>query len=110
MNADYYQKLASRTANKNNNSMALAISTMSLGEEAGEVAGLIKKHLGHGHDLDLDKLKKELGDVLWYLTDICARVGFSLADVMEANIDKLEKRYPNGFSVEASKNRSKDDE
>lgn len=73
--------------------------------EAGEVADLIKKHFGHGHELDLIKVNKELGDVLWYLSQLAEQFGLSLDDVAQANIDKLKKRYPDGFSEEASKNR-----
>lgn len=73
--------------------------------EAGEVADLIKKHFGHGHELDLTKVKKELGDVLWYLSQLAEQFGLSMDDVGEANIAKLKARYPDGFSEEASKNR-----
>ena len=73
--------------------------------ESGEVADLIKKHFGHGHVLDQDKLKKELGDVLWYLSQLAEQFGLELSDVAETNIDKLKKRYPDGFSEEASRNR-----
>lgn len=73
--------------------------------ESGEVADLIKKHFGHGHELDRDKLKKELGDVLWYLARLSAEFGILLSDVADSNIAKLRARYPNGFSEEASKNR-----
>lgn len=53
----------------------------------------------------LSKLKKELGDVLWYLSDLCKQFGFSLSDVMETNIEKFKKPYPDGFSCERSINR-----
>lgn len=73
--------------------------------EAGEVADLIKKHFGHGHVLDHDKLKKELGDVMWYLSQLAEQFDLNMEDIAEANITKLKARYPNGFSEEASINR-----
>lgn len=87
--------------------MKLKQSVMGLGiaGEAGEVADLIKKHVGHGHDLDRNKLVKELGDVLWYIAAIATLNGLSLADVAITNVAKLRLRYPEGFSEEASRNR-----
>lgn len=80
--------------------------SLGLAGEAGEVCDLIKKHLGHGHELDKEKVKLELGDVLWYVAGLAHVLGFSLSEVAAANILKLKRRYPNGFSQEASKNRS----
>ncbi len=73
--------------------------------EAGEVADMIKKHVFHGHDLDIDSLVKEIGDVCWYVALLCTAIGVDMASVMEKNIEKLKTRYPEGFSEEASINR-----
>lgn len=139
---------------------------MGLFGETGEVVDLIKKHIGHSHPLDRDKLVKELGDVEWYmeairqahgfereeyaatvkidnteagacrdvlrlgtevglivelytpfliknalriidrcLAKIYFRYGITREEALEQNIKKLEARYPNGFSTEASLNR-----
>jgi NTP pyrophosphatase (non-canonical NTP hydrolase) len=80
--------------------------------EAGEIAEAIKKHIFHGHELDLDKLKKELGDVSWYHNHLTVRTAkTSLEAVQEANIAKLAARYPEGFfSSERSINRAAGDE
>jgi NTP pyrophosphatase (non-canonical NTP hydrolase) len=96
-----YQKLAQRTARTDHPARA-AIAGLGLGGEAGEVQELLKKHHGHGHDLDVSKLAKELGDVLWYVAEIAACHGLDLDDVAEANIAKLKARYPEGFSSAAS--------
>ena len=93
-----YQRDAMRTAPEPN----LGIFTLGLVGEAGEVAELVKKHLGHGHALNVEKFKKELGDVLWYVAALAQSQGLSLADVAEANIAKLRA----GFSREASKCRA----
>lgn len=96
----YYQLAASRTAGG-----TLAGYGLGLAGETGEVVDQIKKHLDHGHDLDLDHLADELGDVLWYIAAICDATGLHMGRVMERNIWKLERRYPDGFSEERSKNR-----
>jgi NTP pyrophosphatase (non-canonical NTP hydrolase) len=79
---------------------------LGLAGESGECCDLIKKHIGHGHDQDKDKLVKELGDVLWYVAGLAHLLGVSLSEVAQVNIDKLAKRYPDGFSCEASRNRT----
>ena len=84
---------------------SLAIRSLGLAGEVGEVVELIKKHLGHGHELDKEKVAKELGDVLWYVATLAAALDISLGKVGEKNIDKLKARYPEGFSHEASRNR-----
>ena len=83
-----------------------SVAGLGIASEAGEVADLLKKHLGHGHELDREKLKKELGDVLWYVARIAQHFGMGLEDVARANVAKLRQRYPSGFSTEASKRRA----
>jgi NTP pyrophosphatase (non-canonical NTP hydrolase) len=97
-----YQANAKLTARTGEGS--LANWGLGLAGEAGEVVELIKKHCFHGKALDRESLRKELGDVLWYISAICSEVGLELGDVAEANIDKLFARYPNGF-VEGGGNR-----
>ncbi len=103
---DAYQIATSKFANHSLPAVD-RITTLALGVagEAGEVADIIKKHVGHGHPLDREKLVKELGDVLWYVARMAATIGYSLEEVANINIDKLNARYPNGFSTEASLNR-----
>lgn len=105
MTFDEYQLEVVRTAASTQGPLGLAVFGLGVAGEAGEVADLIKKVVGQGHELDEDKLLKELGDVLWYVTAIAERTGFSLAQVAELNVKKLRKRYPDGFSEEASKRR-----
>jgi NTP pyrophosphatase (non-canonical NTP hydrolase) len=101
-----YQTLAARTMNKLEERDALSLTALGLGGEAGEVLDLIKKHLYHGHALDRDKIIKELGDVLWYASQMAAAIGASFDEVAERNIDKLKARYPDGFSEKASQERT----
>jgi NTP pyrophosphatase (non-canonical NTP hydrolase) len=73
--------------------------------EVGELQNLIKKHVYHGHDLDVDAVLDEMGDVLWYLAQIATTLDVPLSDVATLNIHKLRNRYPQGFSPERSINR-----
>jgi NTP pyrophosphatase (non-canonical NTP hydrolase) len=107
---DAYQADAARTlAMPLDSQLQLAVLALGLTGEAGEVADLLKKELGHGHDADDVKLSKELGDVLWYIAALASKRGLSLSCIAQGNIDKLKARYPDGFSHEASKNRNPDD-
>lgn len=104
---DDFQAACSRTARTYKDpARALAVMGLGVAGEAGEVADLIKKVIGHDHDLDVIKVRAELGDVLFYVAAIADLVGLSLSEVAQANIDKLFQRYPNGFDPERSKNRS----
>ncbi len=73
--------------------------------EAGEVVDTVKKVLYHSHELDTFSLRKEIGDLLWYTVLLCETVGLTLDDVMQANVEKLRKRYPDGFDKEKSRSR-----
>jgi NTP pyrophosphatase (non-canonical NTP hydrolase) len=106
VNADQYQQLAMRTlAVGLDPQQRLTNAALGLSGEAGEFADNVKKHLFHGHPLQHDELRKELGDVLWYVALACDSLGLSLADVMQTNIDKLRRRYPAGFSSDQSLHR-----
>ena len=101
-----YQLLAMRTLNKElDKKDILTNSVMGLCGESGEACDIVKKHLFHGHELDRDALIKELGDIAWYLAEGAEALGISLEEVFERNIEKLKKRYPDGFSSEKSINR-----
>lgn len=103
MTFDEYQDAAARTAaGIPDPTIALATFGLGIAGEAGEVADLIKKHIGHGHPLDVEKVKKELGDVLWYVAAVAWACGVTLDDVAHANVAKLRARYPDGFSTAAS--------
>lgn len=105
-----YQRFAGVTANSElDDKMNLAVLSLGVAGEAGEVADYVKKHLGHGHKLDIDKLAKELGDVLWYVAVLSSAVGLTLQDVAQRNVDKLAARYPEGFSELASQSRKAHD-
>lgn len=111
MNANEYQTLALRTINPSLPQLEqLTNGVMGLCGEAGECIDLVKKYRYQGHvDLDVTHLAKELGDVAWYLAVSAAAIGYSLDEVLEMNIEKRKKRYPNGFDPERSANRAEGD-
>lgn len=105
MTLDEYQQLAARTIGTRTPTDQLSNMALGLAGEAGETADMLKKHLFHGKPLDADELIKELGDVMWYVAGMATAIGASLDDVAQRNVDKLRKRYPDGFSAEASARR-----
>lgn len=80
----------------------LCLGALGLTGESGEVADIIKKILFHKHPIDAEKLREELGDVLWYLLLICDALGYTLEDIMTYNVQKLNKRYPNASDTNRS--------
>jgi len=66
---------------------------LGLAGETGEVVELIKKAVRSDSPVDREKLKYELGDVLWYLSQLATECGLKLNEIAEANIVKLQKRY-----------------
>lgn len=97
MNATDYQRLAMRTAPDIPATDMLINAALGLAGEAGEVAEIVKKAMYHGRWLGVDHLRRELGDVLWYVALACTACSFDMGDVMQANIDKLRERWPDGF-------------
>jgi NTP pyrophosphatase (non-canonical NTP hydrolase) len=101
-----YQRLATRTVNVSLSAdQRLLDASAGLAEEAGEVLGLVRKHLFMHHDLDTARLTTELGDALWCLTVAASALGISLDDVAATNVAKLRRRYPDGYSDQASGSR-----
>ena len=84
-------------------------SVMGLCGESGEAIDIVKKWLAQGHPLDKEHLAKELGDVAWYLAEAATALDLSLGDILQANLDKLEKRYPDGFETCRSLSRAAED-
>jgi len=76
----------------------LAYGGLGLAGEAGEVCEHIKKYVNKSRELNRDEVKKEIGDVLWYLASISEHLGFKLHDAAELNIAKLRKRHGEKFS------------
>lgn len=103
MTINEYQDLAMRTLNTSLTKKDVLInSVMGLCGESGEAIDIVKKWFAHGHELDKEKLIKELGDVAWYLAEAATALDVKLEDIFQGNIDKLKKRYPEGFETSKS--------
>ena len=110
MTVKEYQELAMRTVNPDLDKRDMLInSVMGLCGESGEAIDIVKKWFAHGHELDREHLKKELGDIAWYLAEAATALDIGLDEVLDANIEKLRKRYPEGFATEKSLNRDEND-
>ena len=108
MDANQYQEAALRTLNLDAYDKPYALLTdgvMGLCGESGECIDLVKKFLFQGHELDRAKLAEELGDVAWYLAVTAKAIGCTLDTIFQMNIEKLRKRYPDGFTPNQSINR-----
>ena len=104
--ADDYQRLAMTTLNPALSKKDVLINgVMGLCGESGEAIDIVKKWLAQGHELDREKLAKELGDIAWYLAETAYALDLSLEDILRGNLEKLKKRYPEGFSKDRSVNR-----
>lgn len=110
MDANEYQRLAMTTLNPALDRKDVLInSVMGLCGEAGEAIDIVKKWLAQGHELDKAHLAKELGDIAWYLAEAATALELPLSDILQGNIDKLKRRYPDGFAVRASTERAQED-
>lgn len=112
MTINEYQTEALRTAagmNHPNNDEILLNGVMGLAGESGECVDMMKKHLFQGHELDKEHIAKELGDVAWYIALSAYAMGYNLETILQMNVDKLRKRYPNGFEAERSLHRQEGD-
>ena len=96
---DVYQLLAARTINKEMSQKDMLLhSALGLASEAGELAAQQHEHI-----------IKELGDCLWMIAEHCTALGIQLSQVAQTNIDKLKKRYPDGFDPDKSIHRKEGD-
>lgn len=105
MKLNEFQELSTRTMPAMDKK-GKANYALGLNGEAGEVGDIVKKHLFHGHELNREDLVNELGDVLHYISGLAKMFDIPLQEIAEKNIEKLRKRYPEGFSKERSINRT----
>lgn len=102
MTLDDYQALSMRTMRSDTIKNTLLNCSLGMSGETGEVVDLVKKFAFQGHELNEPKIKEEIGDVLFYIANMCTALEISMQEAMEENVAKLEKRFPNGFNVEDS--------
>ena len=109
MTINEYQKIAMTTLNPELSKKDVLInSVMGLCGESGEAIDIVKKWMAQGHELDKEHFAKELGDIAWYLAEAATAIDMPLEDILQANIDKLKKRYPEGFDTEKSLHRTEE--
>lgn len=97
MSFDEYRKAANRTRKPSESFPNTINAALGLAGEVGEAVELVKKAYFHGKELNREKLRDELGDVLFYLDWLASLQGLTLQDVADANIAKLRARYPDGY-------------
>lgn len=107
--ANEYQDKASRTMNPDlTDDETLLHALHGMVGEIGEIHSIFQK-VYQGHELSNDHLMKETGDLLWFIAEFCTVMHWNLEDVMQANIDKLLARFPEGFEADKSLNRAEGD-
>ena len=100
MELDDYQRGALRTANRALDARDRLLDAASgLAEEAGEVLGLVRKRVFQERESSAERMTEELGDVLWCLAVTADSFGLTLDEIASANLRKLERRHPSGFSA-----------
>ena len=91
----------------------LLTAAVGMSAEAGEFTEVIKKMIFQGkpvNEENLFHLKRELGDIMWYVAQACMGLNVSFNEIVEMNVEKLEARYPGGsFDVHYSENRKEGD-
>ena len=102
MDLNEYQKIANKTAKKDFASKTEEIMCWGLGisGEAGDIGSCIKKTFAHKKDVK-EGIKENIGDMLWYAAMICNFFEWSLEDILEANVNKLKQRFPDGFNYQS---------
>jgi NTP pyrophosphatase (non-canonical NTP hydrolase) len=107
LSLDDYQKSALRTSNDRlTDAERLMDAAAGLAEEGGEVLGLVRKHLYMGHEVDRARLATELGDALWCVAAVASALGLTMSEVAGGNLEKLARRYPDGYTNEGSRGRA----
>lgn len=106
MTTQEYQKQAGRTLAKCETALLDDFHMITgMQTEVAEIADVYKKHIAYCKDLDFVNIKEEIGDIMWYIANLCNMHGWRLSEIMATNIDKLKARYPDKFNNEQALNR-----
>ena len=109
MTGNEYQKLASRTMRKDLTDVQTEYHALhGMVGEIGEIHSLYQK-IYQGHEYTQEHMKKELGDLLWFISEYCTVMEWELEEIMQLNIEKLKARFPEGFETEKSLHRKDGD-
>ena len=109
MTPDNYLKESERTQSKEfkftKEDGEVLHAVMGIVTEAGELMDACKRKGFYGKPMDIPNVIEEMGDLMWYMAILCRKLNVSLEEVMDLNIQKLKKRYPNNFNSEDALNR-----
>jgi NTP pyrophosphatase (non-canonical NTP hydrolase) len=106
MNINDYQNKAARTCAKIDGAILDDLHmVLGMQTEAAEIADVYKKHIAYKKELDLVNVKEEIGDLMWYIANLCNMNSWDLREILDTNISKLEARYPEKFTEEQAINR-----
>ena len=98
---------------ENSDIQRLLTAAVGLSAESGELTEIVKKIIFQGkpyNDDNIYHMKRELGDIMWYLAQACMALNTNFNEILEMNVDKLKARYPGGeFDVYKSENRKEGD-
>ena len=109
MTLNEYQELSKRTISTLTKEQAESHALHGMVSEIGELHAVYQK-IYQGHEANEEHMMRELGDLMWFVCEYCTAKGWKLEQVAKANVEKLKKRYPEGFNPEASLHRSEGDD
>ena len=110
MNINTYAQQARRTQNPKLTKAETALhSLFGMASEVGEINSIFQHHY-QGEIVEKEKLEKELGDLMWFIIEFCDMYGIDPSYMLRTNINKLKKRYPNGFTEKESAERHNSEE
>lgn len=102
-----YKIESKRTCPKlSTNSEDLLHMALGMQTEAAEISDVFKKKLAYNKDIDWVNVKEEIGDLMWYIMNLCTFNDFDLEEILQTNIDKLKARFPDKFTEEKALNRN----
>lgn len=90
-----FEAIKERLTDKN---IEILHATLGMAGEVGEFVDAFKKHIMYGKPLDIQHIKEESGDILWYMAVLLRSIDSSFEEIMRMNHEKLSKRYPEGYS------------
>ena len=98
MNIEEYQLNSKRTLAELSSPLLDELHmVLGMQTEAAEIADVYKKHIAYGKPLDYVNVSEEIGDIMWYIANLCNMKGWNLEDILITNINKLKARYPHSF-------------
>ena len=115
MNFKKYQEGAERTfadspSTINPYQLSELHCVIGISTEAAELLDAYKKHIYYGKPLDVVNISEEIGDVMWYVANLCRLLNFDIEKILDTNLQKLKLRYPDKFDSEKAINRDLDAE